>query len=63
MKMIKIQDGNKTVYKWVKDDWKEEKRDTFSGDLTTGGRKSISYSDISKEDWDKIFGDKDEEHS
>ena len=58
MKMVKIQNGSKTTYKWVKDDWKEEEKDTFNGDLTTGGRKSMSYSDISKKEWNKIFGEK-----
>lgn len=60
MKMVKIQKGNKTVYKFVEDDWIPEEKDTFRGDLTTGGRKSIGYSDIPKADWDRIFGEKDE---
>ena len=53
--MVEIKDGSKIRYKIVPDDWvKEEKKET-TGDLTTGGRKCIGFSDIDKEKWDKIF--------
>ena len=61
MKMVKINKGTKTVYKMVPDDWKEEEGYDLRGDLTTGERKCIGFSDIPQEKWDKIFkkGEKD----
>lgn len=59
MKKIEIKDGNKTKIKFVPDDWvSEENKKETNGDLTTGNRKSISYSDIPSERWEIIFGKK-----
>ena len=56
MKMVKIKRGTKTIYKMVPDDWKpEESPFDLTGDLTTGERKCIGFSDIPQEKWDKIF--------
>lgn len=56
MKMVKIKKGTKTIYKMVPDDWKEEEEGyDLSGDLTTGDRKIIGFTDIKQEKWDKIF--------
>ena len=57
MKTIEIKIGNKTTYKIVPDDYQptEYKEDTICRDLTTSGRKSIGFTDISKERWDSIF--------
>ena len=53
-KFIEVKVGNKTTYclKPKSDEGIEQK------DLTTSGRHSIGYSDIPKEQWDKIFGQK-----
>jgi len=62
MKMVQIKKGCKTVYKMVPDGWKpEESSFDLTGDLTTGERKCIGFSDIPQEKWDKIFkkGEKD----
>lgn len=59
MKMVKINKGTKTVYKMVPDDWKEEEGYDLRGDLTTGDRKLIGFTDISDDKWSKIFGKKD----
>ena len=62
MKMVKIKRGAKTIYKMVPDDWKQEVTSfDLTGDLTTGERKCIGFSDIPQEKWDKIFkkGEKD----
>ena len=50
-KFIEVKVGNKTTYclKPKSDEDMEQK------DLTTSGRHSIGYSDISKEQWDAIF--------
>lgn len=48
--MIEIKQGNKTTYCFKKAETELEQKD-----LTTSGRHSIGYSDISKEQWDKIF--------
>lgn len=59
MKMVKIKKGVKTVYKLVPDDWKpEESSFDLTGDLTTGERKFIGFSDIPTEKWEKIFKSK-----
>lgn len=57
MKMVKKQEGNRTVYRMVSDDYVEplEKQWDFTGDLTTGERKCIGFSDIPQEKWNKIF--------
>lgn len=49
-KLIEIKKGNKTTYCF-----KKPEEDLEQKDLTTSGRHSIGYSDISKEQWDKIF--------
>ena len=54
MKFIEVRQGSKTTYKMVADDY-EETDDTICRDMTTSGRKSMGYSDISKEQWDSIF--------
>ena len=50
-KFIEVKVGNKTTYllKPKSDEGMEQK------DLTTSGRHSIGYSDIPKEQWDRIF--------
>jgi hypothetical protein len=59
MKLITHKNGSKTTYRFVPDDYdetQETKKDTVSSDMTTSLRRSMSYSDISKEDWNRIFG-------
>lgn len=49
--MIEIKQGTKTTYRiGNKDD-----EDIEQKDLTTSDRKSLGYSDIDKEEWDRIF--------
>lgn len=57
MKMIEIKKGAHMIYRHVPDDWKPEDDEVpdIHGDLTTGGRKSIGFTDIKQEKWDKIF--------
>ena len=58
MKMVEIKDGCRTIYKHVPNEWKpeDEKYKDITGDLTTSGRKSIGFTDIPDEKWQKIFG-------
>jgi hypothetical protein len=49
-KLLEIKHGNKTTYCF-----KKPEADLEQKDLTTSGRHSIGYSDIPKEQWDKIF--------
>jgi hypothetical protein len=58
MKTIEIKVGNKTTYKIVPDNY-EPTDDIICRDMTTSGRKSMGFSDISKEKWDEIFKKKD----
>ena len=62
MKMIEIKDGARTIYKHVPDDWtpEDEKHKDITGDLTTSERRTMGYTDIPEEKWNKIFGRKDE---
>ena len=60
MKMIEVKEGNKTTYKMVPDNY-EPTDDTICRDMTTSGRKSMGYSDISKERWDSIFNNNSED--
>ena len=55
--MVEIKKGSHTIYRHVPDDWKPEDDEIpdIHGDLTTGGRKSIGFTDIKQENWDKIF--------
>ena len=57
MKMVEIKKGSHTIYRHVPDDWKPEDDELpdIKGDLTTSGRKSIGFSDIKQDKWDKIF--------
>lgn len=57
MKMIEIKKGSHTIYRHVPDDWKPEDDQPadIHGDLTTSCRKSIGFTDIKQEKWDKIF--------
>ena len=57
MPLVAIREGNKTIYRIVKDDMSkyDEKPEK---DLTTSGRKNISNYDIPTEKWNKIFGKK-----
>ena len=55
MKIIEIKDGAKTKIKVVPDDWEETSPELLQNDLTTSSRKSIGFSDIDKNKWDKIF--------
>lgn len=52
MKLIEKKDGNKTIYKWVPDDWVEEEKP--ERDLTTGGRKILSTG-LTEEQYKNIF--------
>lgn len=56
MKTIEIKQDNKTIIKIVPDNYEEPEYDLQQDDITTSLRKSIGYSDISKEKWEKIFG-------
>ena len=60
MKMIEVKEGNKTTYKMVPDNY-EPTDDTICRDMTTSGRKSMGYSDISKKRWDSIFNNNSED--
>lgn len=57
MPLVSIREGNKTIYRIVKDDMSkyDEKPEK---DLTTSGRKSISNYDIPDSDWNRIFNKK-----
>ena len=55
MKTIEIKQGNKTIFKIVSDDYVEAPAKLEQGDLTTSARKSLGYSDISADDWNRIF--------
>ena len=58
MKLIEIKKGSKTIYKFVDDNWVAPKvEDKEYGDLTTGGRKSISFG-LNEEQYEQIFGGK-----
>lgn len=57
MKEIVVKSGNKTTIKLVPDNY-EETDDTICRDMTTSGRKSMGFSDVPKERWDKIFNSK-----
>lgn len=57
MKWIEYRDGNKTICKYVPDDYEEPKKETPQADLTTGGASLISV-DMTKEEHDRIFGKK-----
>ena len=60
MKTIEIKEGCMIKIKIVPDDYEESEKDVVSRDLTTSDRKSIGYSDISKERWDSIFKSKED---
>ena len=55
MKTIEVKDGATTKIKIVPDNYEEPELDFVQSDLTTSIRKSIGFSDISKEKWDRIF--------
>lgn len=55
MKTIEIKDGAKTKIKIVPDDYVEPEKELQQSDLTTSIRKSIGFSDISYEKWERIF--------
>lgn len=57
MKMVEIKDGCHTRYKHVPDDWtpEDEKYEDIRGDLTTSERKTMGYTDIPDDKWNKIF--------
>ena len=55
MKTIEIKDGAKIKIKIVPDDYVEPEYELEQKDLTTSVRKSIGFSDISKDKWDRIF--------
>jgi len=55
--MVEIKKGSHTIYKKVPDDWKPENESVeVRGDLTTGTRKTMGFTDIPQERWDAIFG-------
>lgn len=58
MKTIEIKQENKTTFKVVPDNYKEPPAKLEQKDLTTSERKTIGYSDISADDWNRIFGKK-----
>lgn len=55
MKTIEIKQENKTTIKIVPDDYVEPEPELQQRDLTTSARKTIGFSDISKEKWDSVF--------
>ena len=55
MKCIEVKEGCRTKIKVVPDNYEESDDAVVCRDLTTSDRKSIGYSDISKEQWDSIF--------
>lgn len=55
MKLIEIKERNKTIYKWVPDNWEEEEKP--ERDLTTSGRKLLSTG-LTKEQYENIFNKK-----
>ena len=60
MKCIEIKEGCRTKIKIVPDNYEESDNDIVSRDLTTSDRKSVGYSDISKEQWDSVFKSKED---
>ena len=52
MKLIEKKECNKTIYKWVQDDWVEEEKP--ERDLTTSGRKILSTG-LTEEQYKNIF--------
>lgn len=60
MKVIEVKDRCRTKIKIVPDNYEESDDDVVCRDLTTSDRKSIGYSDISKERWDSIFKSKED---
>ena len=55
MKTIEIKEGAKTKIKIVPDDYIEPEYELQQNDITTSIRKSIGYSDISNDKWERIF--------
>lgn len=55
MKTIEVKQGNKTTFKIVPDDYELQDEGFEQKDLTTSDRKSIGFSDIPQERWNKIF--------
>lgn len=55
MKTIEIKTGNKTTFKIVPDDYEPTDEGFEQKDMTTSDRKSIGFSDIPAERWNKIF--------
>ena len=55
MKTIEIKQGNKTTFKIVPDNYEPQDDGFEQKDLTTSERKSIGFSDIPAERWNKIF--------
>lgn len=55
MKTIEIKKENKTIIKIVPDNYIEPEYELQQNDMTTSIRKSIGYSDISKDKWERIF--------
>lgn len=55
MKTIEIKEGNKTKIKIVPDDYVEQPDKLNQKDLTTSERKCLGYSDISADNWNRIF--------
>ena len=55
MKTIEIKKDNKTIIKIVPDNYIEPEYELQQNDMTTSIRKSIGYSDISNDKWERIF--------
>ena len=55
--MVEIRKNGHLIYKHVPDDWKpeDEKYKDIRGDLTTSERKTMGYTDIPEDKWNKIF--------
>lgn len=54
--LVEIKQGNKTIYK---ESSSKEQEDWHQSDITTSLRKGLSMGDIPKENWERIFGSKD----
>jgi hypothetical protein len=54
--LVEIKQGNKTIYK---ESSSQEQEDWHQGDITTSLRKGLSMGDIPQENWERIFGKKE----
>ncbi|MBQ0113396.1 MAG: hypothetical protein KBT03_09725 [Bacteroidales bacterium] len=55
-KMVAIKQGNKTIYRIIDENKKDDGcDDKYYGDMTTTARNKIDYFDVPQERWDKVF--------